>query len=89
MTAVRKGQPLPVSATAQVTTTGGVLQNVIVSASSSGTLSLYDSISTTNGTEVVTTFPLTAGSVLQFDMTFNFGIYAVVGGTATLTFTVT
>jgi hypothetical protein len=87
MTAVRKGQPLLVAATAQVTTTSGVLQSIICTAT--GTIALYDNVTSTTTNEVLASFAVTAGNVYPMDMTFNFGIYAVIGSSATATFTVT
>lgn len=62
-------------------------QKVICSASSSGTLTVYDGTSAA-GTRILNVFPLTAGNVYEFDIMLSAGCFTVVGGTATLVFLV-
>ena len=74
-----------------LTTTGNVapiskkMVGIFCSASTSGTVTLYDSATTTTSTKVIDTFTLTAGTFYQIPVAFASGIYAVVGGTLSAT----
>ena len=58
----------------------GTLAKVIPSAASTGTLTVYDGISSA-GTLLVNAMPLTAGTPVAFDLAFQVGLYIVLGGT--------
>ena len=62
----------------------GTLRRVLVAASSSGTLTVYDNTAA-SGTVLVNAFPLTAGQSIQFDLAFQVGCYISLGGTADIT----
>jgi len=81
------GQPYNTSASGLLKSGQGVLQKVIVAASSSGTLTIYDNTAA-SGTVILTAFPLTAGQVYELDIMFQTGCYISIGGTATITATV-
>lgn len=77
--------PKQMSASANVCNTSACLGGVFCSSSTSGTLTLYDSATTTTTTKIVDTFSLTAGTFYPLPFGFGSGIYAVVGGTASIT----
>ena len=74
-----------------LTTTGNVapiskkMVGIFCSASTSGTVTLYDSATTTTSTKVIDTVTLTAGTFYPIPVAFASGIYAVVGGTLSAT----
>jgi len=75
----------------QITATGNVapiakkLLGIFCSASTSGTVTIYDSATTGTGTKVVDTVTLTAGTWYTMPIGFASGIYVVVGGTLSAT----
>lgn len=76
-----------ISASGLIKTGAGHVFNVIVSASTSGTLTLWDNTSAA-GTKILDTFPLTAGATVQLGgVKFSTGLFATIGGTATITVT--
>ena len=75
-----------ISATGNVSPIGCKLLGILVSASSSGTVTIYDSATTTTTTKVVdTTVALTGGTWVPMPIAFASGIYIVVGGTLSAT----
>jgi len=74
-----------ITATGNVSPIGCKLLGILVSASSSGTVTIYDSATTTTSTKVVDTVTLTAGTWLPMPIGFASGIYIVVGGTLSAT----
>ena len=79
------GQYKNLTASANVKSTDGALIGVFCATSSSGTLSLYDSASTTTTTPIVATFNLTAATYYPIPVGYDLGLYAVIGGTANVT----
>lgn len=75
-----------VSATGNVAPISKKLLGIFVSASSSGTVTIYDSATTTTTTKVIDTATLTAGAWYPMPIAFASGIYVVVGGTLSATF---
>ena len=80
---------MQLAATKQVKTEAGKLYGIFVSASSSGTLTIYDTaISSTSNGKISNTITVTAGGqYLSFPagIFFNRGLYIVLGGTAEFT----
>ena len=74
------------AATTQVKVGAGKLFGIFVSASSSGTLTIYDSgASDTNDPKIVNTFTVTAGTTylnIPAGLYFNKGLYIVLAGTS-------
>jgi len=75
----------------QTNTTGtissgrGVLQRIIVSSTSSGTIKIYDNTAA-SGTVILETFTPTAGQTLDFDnLLFTNGLHIVVANTIEFT----
>jgi hypothetical protein len=79
------GSPKACSATGNVKVGSGALLSIIVGASAAGTITLYDDAATGTSSPLMTTLPLTAGQVLPINLAFGSGLYAVIGGAATLT----
>jgi hypothetical protein len=63
----------------------GVSGGFLVAASSSGTITLYDSTDNSQGL-MVNAVPLTAGQWYPFPGQFTRGLYAVIGGTADISY---
>ena len=80
------GKPYLKTATGNVVPKHARLTGVFCSSSTSGTLTLYDSATTGTTSKVVDTFNLTAGSWYFLPFEFSAGIYAVISGTASVTF---
>ena len=80
------GQIAIISASGQIVTGQGTLQKLICSASTSGTVTLYDGIGA-GGSAFTTAFPVTAGGVYNLEVNFQVGLYVTLGGTATITAT--
>ncbi len=74
------------AATTQVKVGAGKLFGIFVSASSSGTLTIYDSpASDTNDPKIVNTFTVTASTTylnIPAGLYFNKGLYIVLAGTS-------
>jgi hypothetical protein len=74
------------SATTQVKVGAGKLYGIFVSASSSGTLTIYDSgANSTSDPKVVDTFSVTASTIylnIPAGLFFNKGLYIVLAGTS-------
>lgn len=79
-------QPFTPSFGSAAQNAGGCVIGVFCSSSSSGTLALYDSATAQTSTgKIVDTFNLTAGTWYSLPIAFVNGLYAVVGGTASIT----
>ena len=74
-----------ISATGNVSPFGASLLGIFVSSSSSGTITIYDSATTTTATPVVTVTSVTAGTWYPIPVSTTAGIYIVVGGTLSAT----
>ena len=74
------------AATTQIKVGAGKLYGIFVSASSSGTLTIYDSgASSASDPKVVDTFAVTAGTTyanITAGLFFNKGLYIVLAGTS-------
>ncbi len=73
------------TATGNVAPISKKMLGIFCSASSSGTVTLYDSATTTTTTKVIDTVTLTAGTFYPIPVAFASGIYAVVSGTLSAT----
>jgi hypothetical protein len=75
-----------ITATGNVSPIGCKLLGIFVSSSTVGTVTIYDSATTTTSTKVVdTTVALTGGTWVPMPIAFASGIYIVVGGTLSAT----
>lgn len=74
-----------ITATGNVSPIGCKLLGIFVSASTVGTVTIYDSATTTTTTKVIDTVSLTAGTWLPMPIGFASGVYIVVGGTLSAT----
>lgn len=79
--------PARITSTGAVKTGPGSVQGVLASTSSSGTLTLYDNTSAA-GSVIVSALPLVAGQYYPLNFKFSKGLWAVIGGTADITFTI-
>jgi hypothetical protein len=73
------------TATGNVSPFGASLLGIFVSASSSGTITIYDSATTTTTAPVITVTSVTAGTWYPIPVSTTAGIYIVVGGTLSAT----
>lgn len=73
------------TATGNVSPYGASLLGVFVSSSSSGTLTIYDSATTTTTAKVIDTVSVSAGTWYPIPASTTAGIYIVVGGTLSAT----
>ena len=80
------GAPTPISATGAVKNIGGALLGFLCTSSSSGTLALYDNPTAASGNNIIPTMNLVAGTYYPFPAKFGSGLWAVIGGTAGVTF---
>jgi hypothetical protein len=78
----------PISATANIQPTPGILHGVFVSAASSTpTITIYDSATTTTSTTIISVFTPVAGTYYPLgDLFFKNGCYVVISGTVSATF---
>lgn len=76
------------SATANIQAVNGILHGVFVSAASSTpTITVYDSATTTTTTKIIDTFTPAAATYYNFgDLFAQAGIYVVISGTVSATF---
>lgn len=74
-----------ISETGNISPIGAKLLGIFVSASTSGTVTIYDSASTTTTTKVIDTVTLAAGTWYTMPIGFASGIYIVVSGTLSAT----
>jgi len=79
------GSPKNVTATGVVWSAPGYLLGVLVNASSSGTLTLYDNTAA-SGTKIATTLSVTAGQYVPIPAALAVGLHCTIGGTADVTF---
>lgn len=85
-TTLNAGAYKQISATGNVAPIPGVLLGIFVSsASSTPTITVYDSATTTTTTKIVDTFTPAAGNYYQFPVGTQNGIYVVLGGTVSAT----
>jgi hypothetical protein len=75
---------LSTSASALVKTGAGVCHLILVTASTSGTVKLWDAVSAA-GTVIVDTLSVNAGEEYDIPAGFTNGLYITIGGTATVT----
>jgi hypothetical protein len=75
------------TASGQVTKGGSLMAGFIAASASSGTLALYDGTNS-SGTLILNTMSLTPGQFVPLPVLATNGIYAVIGGTADITFCV-
>ena len=73
------------SATGNISPTGASLLGIFVSASSSGTITVYDSATTTTTTKVIDTFTGVTATWYPIPVSTTAGIYIVVSGTLSAT----
>jgi hypothetical protein len=74
------------SSSANVMPTGGVLGGIFVSAASSTpTITVYDSATTTTATTIVSVFTPVAGTYYPLPFAFSNGCYVVISGTVSCT----
>ena len=73
------------TATGNVCPFGTSLLGIFVSSSSSGTITVYDSATTTTSAKVIDTVTVTAGTWYPMPVGTTAGIYIVVGGTLSAT----
>lgn len=82
---------LPVGGYKQITATANVsplpanLVGIFVSASTSGTITVYDDPATGTTTKAVDTFNAVAGTYYPLPISLSKGLYVVLGGTASVT----
>lgn len=75
-----------ISASTAVTTGPGRLWGILVTASSSGVIKIWDNASAASGTAIVDTLTVAAKDNLRMPASFTAGCYVqIVSGTATLT----
>lgn len=79
------GTPIRVTATGVVWPQAGYLLGVLVSASGSGTLTLYDNTAA-SGTQISNALAVTAGQYVPIPAALANGLHVTVGGTADVTF---
>lgn len=76
----------PVSATGNVKAAYGILKGIFVSAASSTpTITVYDSATTTTGTPIVSVFTPAAATYYEIPCAFDTGLYVVISGTVACT----
>lgn len=84
--ALNAGSYKQITATGNVSPISGVILGIFVSsASSTPTITVYDSATTTTTTKIVDTFTPSAGTYYQFPVGTQNGIYVVLGGTVSAT----
>jgi hypothetical protein len=74
-----------IAATGNVSPFGASLLGIFVSTSSSGTITVYDSATTTTTAKVIDTVSVSAGTWYPMPVGTTAGIYIVVGGTLSAT----
>lgn len=74
-----------ITATGNIKPIGGILLGLLVASTSSGTITLYDSATTTTGTPITGTLTPAAGTFIPIPLQFINGLYAVVSGTLDVT----
>lgn len=76
--------PTNLAASALVRTGPGVIGRIVVNSATTGTLTLWDSLTAT-GTKIVNAMVLTPGAFVTIEATFQTGLFATIGGTADIT----
>jgi hypothetical protein len=71
--------------TANISPVGASLLGIFVSASTAGTITIYDSATTTTTAKVIDTFTGVLGTWYPIPVSTTAGIYIVVGGTLSAT----
>jgi hypothetical protein len=79
--------PSQITASTLIKTSPGECGQVFCSTTSSGTIALYDSATAATNNKIVDTITLTAGQSYPLYIKFVNGLYAVIGGTASVTVT--
>ena len=79
------GTAKQITGSANIKSSQGALLQVIVSSASTGTLALYDDAATGTTVKLLDTMTITAGQSISIPIAFSNGLYAVIGGTASLT----
>lgn len=74
-----------ISATANVSAIPCTIGGVLCSSSSAGTITIYDSATTTTTAPVVAVMSVTAGTYYPIGASLAAGCYVVIGGTAAVT----
>lgn len=74
-----------ISATTQISPSLKRLNGVFCSSSTAGTLTIYDSSTSSTSVKIVDTFNLTAGAFYPLAVTADTGLYFVIAGTAAIT----
>jgi hypothetical protein len=74
------------SATANISAIPVNLIGILCNSTSSGTIILYDSATTGTGTPITGTFSPAAGTFTPIPAVTQAGLYAVIGGTLSVTF---
>lgn len=78
--------PEVIAASTNVMARSGTLGGIFVSAASSTpTITVYDSATTTTATKIVDTFTPIAGTYYPMPFSFNSGCYVAIGGTVSCT----
>jgi hypothetical protein len=80
------GTPVRLSATGAILTQPGRLVGILCSASTAGTIILYDGLSAVNA--LTGTITLVTGGYTPFPIALATGLWAVIGGTLDATFIV-
>jgi hypothetical protein len=86
VTSLNVGGYKQLSATANVSPLPSNLLGVFVSSSTSGTVTVYDSATTTTTAKMIDTFTAAAATYYPFNVSTASGIYVVLGGTISATF---
>ena len=73
------------TATGNISPTGASLLGIFVSGSTVGTITIYDSATTTTTAKVIDTFTGVTGTWYPIPVSTTAGIYIVVGGTLSAT----
>jgi hypothetical protein len=79
------GMAKVVSASGNIQTGPGAILGLVVSASTSGTIALYDDAATGTSAPLLATMSLTAGQYIPLGFGFGNGLNVVLTGTATIT----
>lgn len=79
------GSAKAVSASGNVKAVPGGLLGILCSASTSGTVALYDDAATGTTVPIAAAFPVVAGTFYPLPICFANGLNVVLGGTASIT----
>lgn len=81
---IEAGNATNTAADALIKTGAGVLLGLVVNSSTSGTATIYDSLTAT-GTKITNALALTAGTFIRIPAAFVTGCFIDLGGTADVT----